>query len=338
MTRSDEASGTEAGDAVLNHESLKQAAEWYAVLLEEPASGESRAQWQQWLDASVHHRRAWAEMEAIGRQFEPLQHRPAPQQLAASSALQAVQKNQRVRRNVLRGLVWVPTLGLSGWLAWRFTPLQHAVVASLADHHTRNGQVRELVLADGTRLWLNTASAVDVNYSAGARTLRLLAGEVLVQTAQDTAGRPLLLHTRHGQMQPLGTRFAACLLDEHCRLAVYEGAVRVSTPNAVSAVVQAGQMVRFTTGAIESSVPVDGREPSWVRGVLVVQDMPLAQLAAELERYRHGRISVAPEVAGLRVLGSYPLHDTDAALRLLAQSLPVRVRHVLPWWVVLEPA
>ncbi len=59
---------------------------------------------------------------------------------------------------------------------------------------------------------------------------------------------------------------------------------------------------------------------------------------AELARYRHGHLAVDPAVAGLPVMGTYPLDDTDRALAMLEAALPVRVRRRLPWWVTLEPA
>ena len=49
-------------------------------------------------------------------------------------------------------------------LGWRYTPLPHAVAALRADHHTSTGQRQRLVLADGSRVWLNTRSALDVDY------------------------------------------------------------------------------------------------------------------------------------------------------------------------------
>ena len=61
-------------------------------------------------------------------------------------------------------------------------------------------------------------------------------------------------------------------------------------------------------------------------------------LLAELSRYRRGRISCAPEVADLRVSGTYHIGDTDRALAFLAQTLPVRVRYWTRYWVTVGPA
>ncbi|MCY1371995.1 Protein FecR [compost metagenome] len=76
---------------------------------------------------------------------------------------------------------------------------------------------------------------------------------------------------------------------------------------------------------------------SWSKGVLLADDMPLGAFVQELSHYRHGHLAVAPEVADLRVVGSYPLHDSDQALAMLEGVLPIRVNRLLPWWVTLEP-
>ncbi|RMX06894.1 DUF4880 domain-containing protein [Corticibacter populi] len=304
-------------------------------MLADDASAADQTRWRAWLAQSPVNRQAWAEIEAIARQFQWLQQAPAQRQ-TASSTLQAVHRIGRSagsRRKALRSLAWLAGCGLTGWLAWRHTPLQHGIVARLADHHTEVGETRALRLADGTRAWLNTASALDVRYSATQRDLLLMAGEVLIETAADP-DRTFMLHTPHGKMQALGTRFGARLLDNSTQLAVYEGAVRIHTSAThATTTLQAGQQAQFDRQVIGAARAVPADTPSWPSGMLIAHDMPLAQLVAELARYRRGRINVAPEVASLRVLGTYPLGDTELALQLLEKSLPIRIRRTLPWWV-----
>ncbi|MCS5514780.1 hypothetical protein NWF32_01760 [Pseudomonas qingdaonensis] len=45
-----------------------------------------------------------------------------------------------------------------------------------------------------------------------------------------------------------------------------------------------------------------------------------------------------PLIASLRVMGTYPLNDTDQVLAMLESALPVRVSRRFDWWVTLEPA
>jgi transmembrane sensor len=67
--------------------------------------------------------------------------------------------------------------------------------------------------------------------------------------------------------------------------------------------------------------------------MLVVDNTRLEDLVHELGRYRRGYLGVAPEIADLRITGSFPLHDTDLALSALLPTLPVQIEQHTPWWV-----
>ena len=75
---------------------------------------------------------------------------------------------------------------------------------------------------------------------------------------------------------------------------------------------------------------------AWTRGMLVVDNARLEDLVHELGRYRRGHLGVAPEIADLRITGSFPLHDTDLALSALLPTLPVQIEQHTPWWVTVE--
>ncbi|MNR50863.1 fec operon regulator FecR [compost metagenome] len=67
--------------------------------------------------------------------------------------------------------------------------------------------------------------------------------------------------------------------------------------------------------------------------MLVVDNARLEDLVRELDRYRPGHLGVAPEVADLRITGSFPLHNTDLALTALLPTLPVQLEQHTAWWV-----
>jgi transmembrane sensor len=71
---------------------------------------------------------------------------------------------------------------------------------------TASGQRRSFTLDDGSRLGLNSHSAVDLLFDADQRLLVLRRGELLIQVAADPQ-RPLRVRTAQGQVQALGTRF-----------------------------------------------------------------------------------------------------------------------------------
>ncbi|MFT4195416.1 FecR family protein [Ottowia sp.] len=318
-----------------SHAAMEQAAAWFSLLQSGAATDADRARWQDWLAGAEDHRTAWDFALRVSQRFQPLQTDASPR--LAADALQAASRRLSRRRTVLGVAAVAGAGGMLGWAAWRQPGLVDALMAWGADYRTGTGERREVRLADGTRVWLGSASAFDQAYGASLRRLRLRTGEIFIETAADAA-RPFVVETGQGRMQALGTRFN---VREHedgvTQLAVYEGAVQITlAASAESATLAAGQQARFTAERLEAPTPADPAREAWARGVLLAHDIPLGEVVAELARYQRGHLAVAPDVAGLTVLGSYPLDDVDGALAMLEQALPIQVRRPLPWWTSVE--
>jgi transmembrane sensor len=102
--------------------------------------------------------------------------------------------------------------------------------------------------------------------------------------------------------------------------------------------VHAGRQSRFDRHHVDPGEAADPMREAWTRGVLLADDMPLADFVAELSRYQRGFVTCTPEVARLRLVGAYPLAQPEQIYRALARSLPVRVSRPMPWWVRIEAA
>lgn len=306
---------------------LEAAADWFARLGDERASADDTRQWQAWLDARPEHRRAWDAVAAISARFESV---------AGEPALQALTGAGRGRRRALRTLMLLAGVGGVGAAAWN----QPATRRQLADLRTDVGQTRQATLEDGSRLWLNTASAVNLRFDARARRVVLVDGETLIDTHPDprAPARPFLLDVGYAQLRALGTRFAVLRDGGRAWLDVYAGAVEIRPDDAPVRIAQAGTRTGFSGRVIDAAEPLDPARDAWTRGELVADGLPLARFAAELARYRRGFVTCTPEVAQLPLVGVFPLADTDRILRALEATLPVRARRVLPGWVRLEAA
>ncbi|OWQ85674.1 hypothetical protein CDN99_21575 [Roseateles aquatilis] len=311
---------------------LARAAEWFALLAGSPTP-DDRRDWQRWIDADPSHAAAWQRVEALNARLRQLDEQV--DRGAASRALQAMQTRRPARRRGLKLLGAMGVLGATGWLTMRTEPWQNWI----ADAHTATGERRDLVLADGTRLWLDTDTAVQVRYDETERRVRLLRGEVLVETGHDPAGRPWLLALAEGELRPMGTRFSVRRDDGQCRLAVFSGRVDVRPTAAPSGRVLApGELVRFTRDGLGDTAVAAPTLDAWTRGMLVADGLPLAAVCRELRRYQHAVISCADEVASLRVVGAFPLDAPERTFDALTRTLPVRVTRPLPWWIRIEPA
>ncbi|AVS85529.1 iron dicitrate transport regulator FecR [Paracidovorax avenae] len=311
-------------------EDLQQAADWFAVLQSDRVSEADRCSWQRWLETGPRQRAAWSQVEAISREFAGAAHPMARQVLEHRPAV------SRRRRTVLRTLVAVPVTGVAAWMASRQMPWNEWTAALRTD----TGEQRSWALADGSELVLNTASAADLDYSTALRRIVLHRGELFITSGHDPASppRPLVVDVAHGRITALGTRFAVRYEDDGAvRVAVFEGAVQLRPGDGGDGpVLAAGQQARLLRDRVEPPASAAGYAADWQRGMLVADGMRLGDFIAELARYRRGHLGCAPEVADLRIVGAYPLADTDRILEALQATLAVQVRRPMPWWTVVE--
>lgn len=299
---------------------LQQAADWFARLRDERASEQDRLAWQRWLEAQPQHRQAWQRVETISGQFERL-----PQRQAARSALQTRGMDRRQAVKVLSLIGGGSVLALAGrslpWQQWR------------ADQRTAVGEVRGRQLADGSRLWLNTDSALDVDFGSGLRRLALYRGEVLVEVAEDA--RPLWLETRHARLRVAGGRFAVREQGGGYLVSAQSGALEIVGVRRQA--LAAGQQAHFDGLRVEAPAPLRPGMQAWVHGILQADDMALGEFVAELARHQRGHLGCDPRVADLRLVGAFPLAEPERIYAALEASLPVRVVRRLPWWITVEP-
>lgn len=314
-----------------DHATLQQAADWYARLQAPDVDAGTRAAWRDWHAQGDMQRQAWHYVERVSQRFATLRQEGDD----ARQTLESARRAERSRRQVLRSLSVLCGGALLGWATWRATPLPGLLMAWRADYRGTTGEIREITLVDGTRLWLNGASALDVGYRNDIRQLYLLDGEVLIETARDN--RPFVVETAQGRLLALGTRFSVRMHDERTLLNVFEGAVQVHPRDGgQQQVLPAGRQVIFDHAHIGTSRPASSQRQSWRKGILLADDITLGELVGELQGHHRGYLGVAPDIAGLRVMGTYPLNDSEQALAMLERVLPIRVRRPLPWWTTLE--
>lgn len=314
---------------MLGREELRQAAEWFSVLQSGNPSASELRDWQRWLDTSAGTRAAWQRVEHLAGGFSRLSDLPARQTLEHSARL------GRSRRTAIRALVLLPVSGVAAWLLHERSQKQ----GWLAEYRTTVGEQRELQLADGGHVWLNTDSAADVKYESDLRRIVLYSGELLLATGRDTVtpARPMVVDVAQGRLEALGTRFSVRYEDSGAvHLQVFDGRVAAQPRSGAARVVEVGQQATVWPDRVELLGSVAAQADAWTRGILVADRMELGDFLAELSRYRRGLITCAPEIASLRLVGAYPLADTERVLQALESTLDVRVRRPLPWWTKVE--
>ncbi|THF66167.1 FecR family protein [Pseudothauera nasutitermitis] len=308
---------------------LKEAADWATTLhFGTPSSAEHDA-FERWRGQSPQHEAAWARAQSVLSAFGQLDGD------TGKGTLHALER-MRGRRRSLRVLGALLLAAPAGWLAWNQAPWREWS----ADLATVTGERRTWMLPDDSRLVLNTASAVNIAYGEAERRIVLVEGEILVTTHADPSPvfRPFIVETAQGQIRALGTRFGVRRVDDdRTRVSVFEHAVEIQPLDGPPRILQAGEQADFDAFGVRAGKPVDAGAALWEHGMLVARNMRLAEVVAELGRHRRGILRCDPAVADLRVSGSISLGDSDAALALLAQTMPLRVARITPYWITVAP-
>jgi transmembrane sensor len=297
----------------------ERALEWLIELQSQPLPPETVIEWTRWRAAHDDHERAWQRIESVRGRLQPLA--ASASSMAAQAAL--TPRGSPHRRRIVKTLAVMIFAGGGAWGVTRSTPWREWS----ADYRTGVGQQRSLALTDGTRIMLNTATAVDVRYDATQRRVHLVTGELFVATAHDAMARPFLIETAHGTAQALGTRYTVRQLAHATEVQVFEGAVRIVPRDAgqQELIVQAGHQARFGATDIAPGERLDSTAPAWTDGFLIARSMRLQDFIAELSRYSPDSLSCDPAIAELRVSGSFPLDNLDRVVETLAATLNVQV-------------
>ncbi|OZI71581.1 FecR family protein [Bordetella genomosp. 12] len=282
------------------------ALEWLARLNDEDVAEKDKRGFTRWLDADPAHPVAYARAQALWNRFEMV--RPAADRM-------------RRRRAVLTALAGVATL-----------PVLYALSRQhfLADYRTGVGENRRVVLADGSTMELGSDTAVSVQYSERQRLLTLHRGQAYFQVAAN-AGRRFSVQAADGVTTALGTQFDVKILDDLVTVSVTEHAVAVQPGSGAQAVtVEAGWQMQYGKSGGSAPVHFDPAAAlAWRQGRLVFNDVPLATVLDELQRYQRGPIFLMDaHLGGLPVTAAFNATDPQQALRGLAETFPIRLRAV----------
>lgn len=306
----------------------QQAVDWLLEIQEGPLSVERRKTWLFWLNSNAEHQRAWGHMQRVNQRLSGLS---SPLAHAALGAPKTTSRRHALKLLLLLGAGSVVGLSLRDQVALK--PL-------LADYKSSVGEQRKVSLADGSQIQLNTASAVDVEFDAEQRRIRLLSGEILMTDSADP--RPLNMQTAEGNMtvETAHSRFNLRQFKGHTQLAVFAGAVELQIGDRAGAslTLQAQQQITFSRTAWESARPLDVNSGAWTDGMLVASHMKLVDFLEELGRYRRGRLSCDTKVANMLISGTYPVADSERILDTLETVLPVHVQRFTRYWVNVQAA
>jgi transmembrane sensor len=312
----------------------QQAARWWVVLHNLDASAAEKREFVEWVAraperveaclrvAQVHAlvSRAdvrWPEISAEDLVRNAL---AAPDDSVVPLRPRVLRKREEAqRRPVLRWVIagLAVSVLVAASLSWWLTP------ARPEQYQTKVGEQHSVLLADGSRVTLNTASKIEVRLRANHRSVQLLQGEALFEVAHD-AQRPFDVYAGNVVVRAVGTQFDIDRRATRTAVTVVEGRVALIAAGSRTGTlpVLSARDRLIVDGAGVSSLEHDvnlAETTAWTQHQLVFHRRPLGEVADEFNRYNVGRIQIrSPLLRGQEVTGTFRSNDVASFVAVLA--------------------
>jgi transmembrane sensor len=289
----------------------ERAAEWVVRMDGASLSASEQAEFEAWMGKDARHAGAFYRAKAAWRLAGRARALGASGPAAAPRPLWA-------RRAVLGGLAAAGIGGLALFLR-----------DSDTDLHTELGEVRNVPLADGSSVSLNTTSRVRIALEKQRRVVMLSEGEAWFQVAHDPA-RPFVVEAGDTRVRAVGTAFSVRRDGAELEVLVSEGVVEVWRVTSEDAPVrlEAGAHARLTaaSSAVErvSVTRIDERL-AWRDGMIALEGRTLSEAAVEFNRYNRRKVEVADDaLAQERLVGWFRATDVDSFVTAATIALDAR--------------
>ncbi|MEJ7935160.1 FecR domain-containing protein [Sphingobium sp. AN558] len=274
-----------------------------------------------WIEADPRHAVAFARAEAAWEATDRLKSGAAKITLPPLAAIISEIDQRRLSRNIMIAAAISVLLFIVAAIVTVRT------FTGVDRYETQIGEIRDIALADGSTMHLNSDSEAEVRFTDNGRRVRIMKGEANFEVAHDKS-RPFDVEARSAVIRAVGTAFNVRMRPSLVELTVTQGTVSVRSGDIAQQKVSAGNgaVIRPRAVALTRLGPrlIDQRI-AWRAQMVELDGETIAQAADEFNRYRSTPILIGDNrVSSLRVGGRFRTSDSKEFLTALQLSLPVR--------------
>jgi len=167
----------------------------------------------------------------------------------------------------------------------RYTPEEGESTGAMATLTVPIGKDYRLQLADGSEIWLNSATTVRFPFAFGDNREITIDGEAYVKVVAH-ADKPFLVNVGKTRIQVLGTEFNVNTYDSGLvKVALVAGSIKLQAPEQ-SSVIKPGYEAIYSGDATIKTSPFDEDYIlSWKKGIFKFQDISLDEICKVLPRW-----------------------------------------------------
>lgn len=354
----------------------QEAAQWLVVIEDTPTlSKQQIAELNAWVATSDVHKQclkqmaqSWGEMDLLASVMLPQEiHKPSTLSLiGAKLFFPFLALHVFILASIKHKHYWGRTalsmtfLGVViGWSFINYSPPE--TNANYLVLKTQMGEKKQHVMPDGTILWLNSSSQIEVTYKDTSRNINLVYGEAHFDVAKDP-NRPFEVYADKRLVRAIGTAFSVHKVDGKIEVLVSEGTVELALiEDMLTVIPDQDKPISIATHAPSSiqpykpkpvkrvlgkltagqriSIPIESNEMgdidhldvsevtrflSWKEGKLVFAGESLEEVIKEITRHTPIKIDVIdPELKSMRIGGQFKIGETDTLFYVLESGFGI---------------
>lgn len=316
---------------------LDEACAWVGRMHSGDFGRDERRALAAWRAADPAHERAWRKAQGLWQGMEALRGRAVPgaepllQEHHRKPAPVPVRRHPGCRK-------WPLAAACCGVLAVSLAAFYPPALWQ-ADYRTGTGEQRSIRLADGSRVLLNTDTALAVHFDAALRRIELLRGEAFFEVARD-ALHPFVVTSAGREVRAVGTAFDVRRQDGQTHVELVEGIVDIQDArHRQRRRLRAGESATISAERVEvESVRRTQGMALWREGYLQFDGLPLGEAVAQINRYRPGKVVLLnPDLVEKRITGLFRLNELERAVSSLKTAVPqLQMIKITPYLVVLR--
>lgn len=318
-------------------EPLIAAARWHDRLNSDPSVAE-RAAFDEWSRASTENALAYEAVEQAWVKTRELAAHPDILALRHETITRTVLRQSLPRRRFAMAsaaALLALVMGTSLWIYRTSSAVERPVSvataapsAPLRSFSTQTGERLTVALEDGSQLYLDTGTTINVRYTSQIRQLVLERGQALFDVAKAPL-RPFSVTVGDRIVTAYGTRFNIKHDGPTIEVALIKGSVGVDArgnPPGSNVIMQPNERLVAAGNQVSVTHYSDlGRFVSWKDGVVQFDNSSMADAVHELNRYLSSPIHIGdPEVKNIRISGSFPTGSSASFLEAVQFSFPVQ--------------
>jgi transmembrane sensor len=303
-----------------------EALRWLVLMERGPLPQEEQGRFAAWVAADIRHQGAIIRAQAASLRLDRLAALAGGRSVLEPSPPERslLQKNTTRRRMIAAAMSAAGLVGIGAWVGRG----RIEEISGSTWYASSVGELKKVVLADGSVVTMNTQTELRVRYTGERRDIHLVRGEAMFAVMHD-AKRPFAVRVGEWTAVALGTAFAVRLDELTTDVTVTEGTVQLlPVGNRVSEArprLTANQKALIGAGRVEVCQVSDseiGQRLAWRTRLVVFAGEPLRQALAEMNRYSQRRLVVDdPALAERRIVGVFSTTDTQTFVSAMAATL-----------------